>query len=231
MRYGRVQKAVFLRRPNRFVAECGLGGETVAAHVPNTGRCRELLVPGCTVYLEENLRPGRKTRQTLVCAEKSGRLINMDSLAPNKVFREAVKRGELALPGFPGPCTLLRPEVRYGDSRFDFYMENGAQRAFAEIKGVTLEEDGVALFPDAPTERGVKHIRGLCRAAGEGYRAYLVFIVQLRPVLYLTPNRRTHPAFGDAMEAARRAGVELLAWDCRVAPDEIRLGGQVKIVL
>ncbi len=231
MRYDNVKKAVFRLRPNRFVAECELEGKKTAAHVRNTGRCRELLVPGCTVYLEENLRLGRKTQHTLVSVEKSGRTINMDSLAPNKAFREAMEEGYIELPGFDGPCTLLKPEARYNESRFDFYMESRMQKAFVEIKGVTLEEEGVALFPDAPTERGVKHIHGLCRAAEEGYFAFLIFVVQMKDIRYLTPNRRTHPAFGEAMEAARKAGVSLLAFDCRVAPDEIRLDEQVKIVL
>lgn len=231
MRYDHVKKAVFRLRPNRFVAECELEGKKVAAHVRNTGRCRELLVPGCTVYLEENLRPDRKTQHTLVSVEKSGRTINVDSLAPNKAFREAMEEGYIGLPGFDGPCTLLKPEARYAESRFDFYMESGSQKAFVEVKGVTLEEDGVVLFPDAPTERGVKHIHGLCRAAESGYLAFLIFVVQMKAVRYLTPNRRTHPAFGEAMEAARKAGVSLLAFDCRVAPDEIRLDEPIKIVL
>ena len=231
MRYDPIQKAVFQRRPNRFVAECELEGQKVTAHVRNTGRCRELLVPGCTVYLNENLRPGRKTRYTLISVEKSGRVINMDSLAPNKAFREAMEEGTITLPGFDGPCRVLKPETRFGESRFDFYMESVSQKAFVEVKGVTLEEDGVVLFPDAPTQRGVKHIRELCRAAEEGYLAFLVFVIQMKDVRYLTPNRRTHPAFGEAMEIAKKSGVNLLAFDCRVAPDEIRLAEQVEIVL
>jgi DNA-binding protein, stimulates sugar fermentation len=155
----------------------------------------------------------------------------MDSLAPNKVFREAMEEESVELPGFHGPCTVLKPETRFGNSRFDFYLESSSQKAFAEVKGVTLEEDGVVLFPDAPTERGVKHIRELCRAAEEGYLAYLVFVVQMENVNYLIPNRRTHPAFGEAMEIARKSGVNLLAFDCRVAPDEIRLNERVEIEL
>lgn len=239
MTYRSVQKAVFRLRPNRFVAECSLDGELVRAHVPNTGRCRELLVPGCTAYLEDARAPGgpprpaRKTRYTLVAVEKGGRLINLDSQAPNRVFREAAESGKLLLPGMEGPCTLVRPEVRYGDSRFDFYLEGagGAKRAYAEIKGVTLEEEGAVFFPDAPTERGVKHLNGLCRAAAEGYLAYLVFVVQMRGVRCLSPNRRTHPAFAEAMERARDAGVALLARDCLVEPARLELGDPVPVVL
>lgn len=230
MKYEKIQKATFLRRPNRFIAECELDGKPAVAHVRNTGRCRELLVPGATVYLEENTNPARRTRHTLVSVEKGGRLINMDALAPNRAFREAVETGALRLPGL-GDLTALRPERRFGDSRFDFYLESGAQRAYAEVKGVTLEENGVVLFPDAPTVRGVRHAHELCRAAGEGYLAYLVFVVQMENVRYFTPNRATHPAFGDALETARASGVKILAYDCAVAPDEMRLGRPVPVML
>ena len=230
MKYEMIHKAIFRVRPNRFIAECELNGIPVTAHVRNTGRCKELLVPGCAVYLEENENPARRTRFTLVSVEKADRLINMDALAPNRAFREAVELGALRLPGF-GERPALYPERRFGDSRFDFYLESGAQRAYAEVKGVTLEEDGVVLFPDAPTLRGVRHVRELCRAAEEGFLAYLVFVVQMENVRYFTPNRRTHPAFGDALEAARAAGVQILAYDCAVAPDEMRLGRPVPVVL
>ncbi|MDX9872267.1 MAG: DNA/RNA nuclease SfsA, partial [Clostridia bacterium] len=223
MKYANVQRALFWQRPNRFIAICELEGETVTAHVRNTGRCRELLVPGCTVYLEEDLRPDRKTRYTLISVEKPGRMINMDSLAPNKVFREAIEKRSLQLPGLEGPYTVLKSETRYGDSRFDFYIENGSQKAFVEVKGVTLEEDGIVLFPDAPTQRGVKHIYELCRAAAENYLAFLVFIIQMKNVRFLTPNWRTHSAFGKAMKDAQESSVTLLAFDCHVTPNEICL--------
>ena len=231
MRYDNIQSAAFIRRPNRFIAECDVRGTTIHAHVRNTGRCRELLIPGCTVYLQENPSASRKTQYTLVSVEKSGRVVNMDSLAPNKVFREAAESGAVQLPGFDRPCTVLKPETFHGNSRFDFYLEGKEQKAYVEVKGVTLEEDGVALFPDAPTERGVKHIQELCAAAREGYLAYLVFIIQMEDIRYLSPNRRTHAAFGDAMEAAQKAGVRLLAYDCRVTPDEIHLNEWVEIRL
>ncbi len=230
MKYENIRKAVFRRRPNRFIAVCELDGADVVAHVPNTGRCRELLVPGYTVYLTENENPARKTRYTLVSVNRAGRLINMDALAPNRAFREAAEGGTVRLPGLDVP-TLVRPECRFGDSRFDFYLENGGRRAFVEVKGVTLEEDGAALFPDAPTERGVRHVRELCRAAAEGYLAYLVLVVQMEGVDRFSPNRRTHPAFADALAAARESGVRILAYDCLVAPDEIRLNRPVPVVL
>ncbi|UWG96594.1 DNA/RNA nuclease SfsA [Dehalobacter sp. DCM] len=231
MQYDHVKKAIFRLRPNRFIAQCELEGKQVEAHVRNTGRCRELLIPGCTVYLLEDFRPGRKTQYTLISVEKSGRMVNIDSLAPNKIFREAMMEGDIQLPGFEVPCTVLKPETRFGDSRFDFYMENSSQKAFVEVKGVTLEDDGVVLFPDAPTERGVKHIRELCRAAEEGYLAYLIFVVQMKNVRYFTPNRQTHSAFGEALEAARKSGVTLLAFDCHVTANEIWLNEPVEIVL
>ncbi len=231
MRYNHIKKAVFLHRPNRFIAECELDGTVIQAHVRNTGRCRELLIPGSTVYLEENFQPNRKTRQTLVSVEKSGRLINMDSLAPNKAVREAIENGRIQLPRFDAPYTLLKPETRWGDSRFDFYIENSFRKAFIEVKGVTLEENGVTLFPDAPTQRGIKHIQELCRAVSEGYLAYLIFVIQMKNVSFFTPNRQTHPAFGEALEIAQKAGVTLLAYDCFVTSDEIRLDEPVEIKL
>jgi sugar fermentation stimulation protein A len=230
MKYENIRNAVFRGRPNRFIAMCELDGADVTAHVPNTGRCRELLVPGYTVYLTENQNPARKTRWTLVSVNRAGRLINMDALAPNRAFREAVEDETVRLPGLDVP-TFVKPECRFGDSRFDFYLEDGVRRAFAEVKGVTLEEDGAALFPDAPTERGVRHVRELCRAAKEGCLAYLILVVQMEGVDHFSPNRRTHPAFADALLAARESGVRILAYDCRVAPDEIRMNRPVPVVL
>ncbi|MBN7774211.1 DNA/RNA nuclease SfsA [Clostridium aminobutyricum] len=231
MKYNNIHQATFRFRPNRFIAECELDGIKIEAHVRNTGRCKELLVPGCTVYLEKNPHPNRKTQYTLISVEKSGRVINMDSLAPNKVFFEAIQKGGLELPGFRYPYGILKSEKHYGDSRFDFYMENDSKKAFIEVKGVTLEEDGIVLFPDAPTERGVKHILELCKAKEEGYLAYLVFIVQMKGVQYLTPNRRTHSAFAEALELAQQSGVNLLSFDCLVSPDEIQLDEKVEIML
>ncbi len=229
MKYNNIQQAIFRQRPNRFIAECELDGKTIIAHVRNTGRCRELLIPGCKVYLEEDLRSTRKTQQTLIAVEKSGTMINMDSLAPNKAFREAIMTEHIQLPGFNEPYTLLKPETRYGDSRFDFYMESDTQKAYIEVKGVTLEEEGIAMFPDAPTERGIKHIYELCRAAKDGYLAYLVFVIQMKKILYLTPNWQTHSAFGEALEMAKKSGVAILAYDCYVTSGEMYIDKPIEV--
>lgn len=226
MRYENIRQGVFLSRPNRFIAHVETCGGVEVCHVKNTGRCRELLVPGAPVWLTESANPARRTRFDLVAVQKGDRLINMDAAAPNRVFGEVLAAGLL----LPSP-TLIRPETRFGDSRLDFYVENRSSRAFCEVKGVTLERDGVALFPDAPTERGVKHLKELVKCVEAGFSAWAVFIVQMRDVRYFTPNRATHPAFADALRAASDAGVRLLCLDCRVTPDSITARGEVKIVL
>ena len=231
MRYGEIIPARFLERPNRFIAYCETEwGERVVVHVKNTGRCRELLIPGVTVYLEKSRNPHRKTPFSLIAVDKAGLLINMDSQAPNKVLGEWLSAGG-RLPGLSGPLSLIRPETVYRDSRFDFYLEGPEQSAFVEVKGVTLEEDGAVYFPDAPTERGVKHLRELVDAAKEGYLAYAVFVIQLSPARFFAPNDRTHPAFGQALRQAAGEGVRLLAYDCQVSPEEIVLGQRVPIKL
>ena len=227
MQYQNVKKAVFLRRPNRFIAQVELDGAEETVHVKNTGRCRELLLPGAAVYLEDCGRPERKTRYDLIAVEKGARLINMDAQAPNKVFGEWAAAG-----GFRGELTLLRPERVWGSSRFDFYWEGAeGRRGFVEVKGVTLEEGGDVYFPDAPTERGVKHVEELmaCRAAG--YEATLFLVVQMAHVGIWRPNDRTHPAFGAAVRRAAGAGVELLCRDCEVTPETIAMGKPVEIRL
>lgn len=231
MKYKNIHKATFLLRPNRFIAKCELDGNIIEAHVRNTGRCKELLIPGCTVYLENDPNPNRKTKYSLISVEKQNRLINMDSLAPNKVFHEALKNGQIELPKFDAPYTIIKPEKVYGDSRFDFYAENDEAKAYIEVKGVTLEENGVVLFPDAPTERGIKHIFELCKAKEDGYLTYLVFIVQMKDVDYFTPNRKMQSVFAEALEVAEKAGVKLLAYDCQVLPGEITLNQPVPILL
>ncbi len=230
MKYCKVCPAVFLERPNRFIALCQLNGETVKAHVKNTGRCRELLVPGAAVILEESENPSRKTRYSLIAVWKGAMLVNMDSQAPNKVLGEAMRQG-FQLPGMTEPVQLLQGEKTYGDSRLDFYGETAAEKLWIEVKGVTLEENGCALFPDAPTSRGERHIRELIRAAKEGFAAYIVFVIQMQGVKSFSPNRRTHPAFAEALLEADRAGVHIAAYDCRVAPGEIRLDASVPIRL
>ena len=224
MRYQHISPASFLDRPNRFVAHCDLDGETVTVHVKNTGRCRELLVPGARIFLEKGDRPGRKTAWDLVAVQKGQRLINMDAAAPNAVAAEWLARGG---PGFVPD--VLRPEVRFGDSRFDFYLERDGRPGYAEVKGVTLEEDGVVRFPDAPTLRGVKHLHGLIQAAQQGLDAHVIFIVQMADVRHFEPNRATQPEFAQALREASEAGVWLHCIDCRVTEDSITPGNAVEI--
>ena len=227
MRYSNVRAGRFLARPNRFVAHVELDGETVVCHVKNTGRCRELLVPGATVYLQESGNPARKTRFDLIAVDKGGLLVNMDAQAPNQVFREWAEAGQF-VPGL----TLLRPETTWGKSRFDFYWELSTQRrGFVEVKGVTLEENGHARFPDAPTERGVKHLEELIACQAEGYEAAVCFVVQMGEVRWMEPNDRTHPEFGEALRRAARAGVQVLALDCAVQPDRLDIAGPVEVRL
>lgn len=230
MRYEKVQMATFLERPNRFIARCRMFDGTVQeSHVPNTGRCRELLVPGCKVFLQFHDDPKRKTRHTLIAVEKNGILINMDSQAPNRVAEEALREGTLRLTG--EPPTLIRRETVYHDSRFDLYLEAPGEKCFAEVKGVTLEENGVVRFPDAPTLRGLRHIRELERAAKEGYGAVVLFVVQLEEALYFAPNDDTQPEFGKALLEAQKAGVRLIARCCEVTPLSLTLGKEIPIRL
>lgn len=203
-----------------------LDGEELTVHVKNTGRCKELLVPGCTVYLEKSANPARKTAYDLVAVEKGERLINMDAQVPNKLFQEWAQEGHFR----PG-LTLLRPETTWGNSRFDFYWESKAAKGFVEVKGCTLEKDGWTYFPDAPTLRGVKHLEELIRARAEGYEAAVCFVIQMADVKGFSPNDRTHPAFGEALRAAAAAGVEVLAYQCQVAPDEAYMTRKVPVRL
>ena len=226
MQYGKILPARFLSRPNRFVARVEAEGEELVCHVKNTGRCRELLVPGATVWLEESPNPSRKTKFDLIAVEKGDRLINMDAQAPNKVFGEWAAAG-----GFREGLTLLRPETTYGSSRFDFYWESSKSRGFVEVKGVTLEEDGVVRFPDAPTLRGVKHLDELAKAREAGYEAAVCFVIQMENVRWFAPNDETHPEFGQALLRAAQAGVEILAMDCAVTPQSLTMGKSVPIRL
>lgn len=226
MQYGKILPARFLSRPNRFVARVEAEGEELVCHVKNTGRCRELLVPGATVWLEESPNPSRKTKFDLIAVEKGDRLINMDAQAPNKVFGEWAAAG-----GFREGLTLLRPETTYGSSRFDFYWESSKSRGFVEVKGVTLEEDGIVRFPDAPTLRGVKHLDELVKAHEAGYEAAVCFVIQMEDVRWFAPNDVTHPEFGQALRKAAAAGVEILAMDCAVTPQSLTMGKSVPIRL
>lgn len=234
MVYEKIVPGIFLARPNRFIAHVEIGGQAEVCHVKNTGRCRELLLPGAKVWLEESADPARKTRYDLIAVEKEREdgplLINMDSQAPNKVFGEWAAAG-----GLGSTPTLLRPEMTYGNSRFDYYWEfsenSMLRRGFWEVKGVTLEEGGVARFPDAPTLRGVKHLEELILAREAGYEAGLCFIVQMAGMKYVEPNDATHPAFGEALRRAVRAGVEALALECRVEPGRLEVSGKLPVWL
>ena len=219
---GPVVKGRFLSRPNRFIAQVELEGQVHTCHVKNTGRCKELLLPGAAVYLEESGNPTRKTKYDLIAVEKGSLLINMDSQAPNKAAAEYLPTLLRRLtPEEAGAPLTLRPETAYGSSRFDFYAQLGEARWFVEVKGVTLEQDGATLFPDAPTQRGVKHLEELCRCLREGYRACVLFVVQMAGVAYFAPNWQTHPQFGEALQAAAAQGVHLHAVDCLVTPDSL----------
>ncbi len=230
MQYHNIKPAVFLARPNRFIARVRVDGTELAVHVKNTGRCRELLVPGCRVYLEPAENPARKTPYSLVAVEKGERLINMDSAAPNVVVAEAI-RGGLLLPGMDAPARLYKPEVRFGDSRLDGYLETPGLSGYIEVKGVTLEENGVVRFPDAPTERGVRHLGELERAVALGKYACAVFVIQMEQADYFTPNDATHPEFGAALRHAAGHGVQIAAYSCRVTPDTLMLSTPVKVEL
>lgn len=223
MTYQNVVPGIFRSRPNRFIAHVEVGGELCVCHVKNTGRCQELLVPGAKVYLEESGNPARKTKYDLIAVEKGNLLINMDSQSPNRAAKEALPR---LIPGL----TLLRPETVHNDSRFDFYAETETgEKWFIEVKGVTLEENGVARFPDAPTQRGAKHLRGLCRCIDEGYRAAVLFVIQMKGVTVFEPNDETDPEFGRELRHAAGHGVKLLAYDCLVTPDSMTIDRAVGI--
>lgn len=217
MKYTNITKAIFLNRPNRFIAEVDIYGQKEIVHVKNTGRCKELLIPGCEVWLTSPGTPDRKTKYDLVAVRKgNGILFNIDSQAPNKVVKEWLLTQDY---------DRVIPEYTYGDSRIDFYMEKGAERYLMEVKGCTLEIDGIGYFPDAPTERGVKHIRELIKAKKAGYHAILAFVIQMDGVNEVRANVETHPEFGEALEEARKAGVEVLFLKCHVEADELGIVG------
>ncbi len=226
MRYENMKPGVFILRPNRFIAHVEIDGREEICHVKNTGRCRELLTPGAAVLVQECSSPARKTKYDLISVWKGHRLINMDSQAPNGLFREWVE-----IPGNFEGITLIKAEQRYGNSRFDFYMETAGRKIFVEVKGVTLEEDGVIRFPDAPTERGRKHLKELMRCMDEGYEALVIFVVQMKGVRYLTPNDDTDPEFGQALRELKAKGGAILAFDCEVTEDTIVARDRVEVRL
>jgi sugar fermentation stimulation protein A len=226
MKYLNIEEAVFKERPNRFIAYVETESGREICHVKNTGRCKELLQPDATIYVQRNDNPARKTKLDLIGVEKNQYLINMDSQAPNMAVKEWLKAGNLF-----SENAKIYPEKKYGDSRFDFYIEDGERKAFMEVKGVTLENDGVCAFPDAPTERGVKHIRELIKCMEEGYEAYILFVIQMSPVKYLKPNDATHKAYGDVLREAKKAGVHVLARDCKITIDSMEIMNEVEVRL
>ncbi|MGN0613136.1 MAG: DNA/RNA nuclease SfsA [Porcipelethomonas sp.] len=233
MKYEKVIPAKFISRPNRFVAQAELDGREIPVHVKNTGRCRELLVPGAVIYLEDfTYRQGkRKLLYDIVAVEKGSLLINMDSQAPNKVVKEALENGTVHLPDM-AELSFIKAEKVYGDSRFDFYVKDiNGREGFLEVKGVTLENNGVASFPDAPTERGIKHLDELAKAKNEGCNAYVLFVIQMSGMTLFTPNDETHRAFGEALRHARLSGVNVLAYECAVTPDTLEITKPVPIKL
>ena len=226
MKYENISEGRFISRPNRFIAEVEMQDGRKTVHVKNTGRCRELLVPGTAVYLEKSAAPGRKTDYDLVAVQKDGKIVNMDSLAPNRTVHEWIASGK-----YFKDVTLIKPESFYKDSRFDFYVEAGTRKIYIEVKGVTLEKDRTALFPDAPSERALKHVEELIEAVGKGFEGYVIFVIQMKGPERFMPNREAQPEFADALQRAKEAGVHILAYDCSVSADEIELCEPVEVEL
>ncbi len=231
MQYKNIVKGTFLSRPNRFIAKVIVNGKEETVHVKNTGRCKELLIKGTTVYLEKSDNKDRKTAFDLIAVEKQRTakpplLINMDSQIPNAVAEEWLKKRNVF-----SKNAVIRREVKYGNSRFDLYIEDGERKAFLEVKGVTLENDGIAKFPDAPTERGIKHINELISCINDGYEAYILFVIQMKEVTLFTPNYDTHSEFGKVLCKAEKAGVKILAADCIVTENSIVIDDYIKVKL
>ena len=231
MKYENIVKGRFIERPNRFIAKVEINGKEETVHVKNTGRCKELLIPGTTVYLNLSDNPSRKTKYDLIAVEKLRKgknklLINMDSQIPNSVAEEFLKSGVLF-----SKNAKIRREVTYNKSRFDFYIEDCERKIFLEVKGCTLENDGIASFPDAPTERGVKHINELISCIENGFEAYILFVIQMKEIQLFKPNDTTHKAFGDALRQAEKKGVKILAFDCNVTHDSIKIDKEIRVEL
>ena len=231
MRYGKVVKAEFLRRPNRFIAEVKINGRTETVHVKNTGRCRELLVPGVTVYLEDCMQSTRKTRYDLIAVDKirDGKPVlpvNMDSQIPNDAVFEWLPEA-----GFFSHKAVLKREVCCGKSRFDIFVEDGERKVFIEVKGVTLEKDSIAFFPDAPTERGVKHLKELAALTQDGFETWGLFVIQMKGIAAFRPCDEIHPEFGSALRQAAAAGVKVMAMDCIITPGSIKIDSPVRVEL
>ena len=225
MKYERIEMGRFLERPNRFIAHVEILGKKEIVHVKNTGRCAELLVPGTTVYVQKSDNLERKTQWDLIGVEKGNRMINMDSQIPNYAVKQWLSAGNL------GELHRIKPETVFGASRFDFSFEKDGKLSFLEVKGVTLENDGICAFPDAPTQRGARHLRELAKLCQEGYGAYVLFVIQMENVKYLHPNDSTDPVFGQALRDAAKAGMQILACDCKVTPDSMTIHSPVEIRL
>ena len=225
MMYKNMVPGRFLSRPNRFIAHVEIEGNVEIVHVKNTGRCRELLPEGAQVWCEKSDNPNRKTKYDLICVQKGDRLINMDSQAPNMAAGEWLRSGGL------GAVTDVRAEVKFENSRFDFAFQKDGKPCYMEVKGVTLENNGICAFPDAPTQRGAKHLRELIRAVEAGYQAYALFVIQMSDVQYLHPNDATDPEFSEALRKAAQAGVQVLALDCDVTPDSMKMRQIVPVCL
>ena len=226
MQYTSVTEGIFRTRPNRFIAEIEINGITEKCHVKNTGRLKELLIPGASVYLEKSSNPSRTTNSALSAVRQSDRIVNIESQIPNALVYEWIRKGNL----FPDPEVLKR-EKTYGKSRFDLYAECGLRKSFLEVKGVTLDCGGTARFPDAPTQRGVKHILELQNCILDGYEAYLLFIIQMKGIHAFSPNDTTHPEFAEALRNAKKAGVHILAFDCSVTKDSISIDSPIPVIL
>ncbi len=222
MKYKNIKQGKFISRPNRFIANVEIDGKVEVCHVKNTGRCSELLVPGARVYVQQFNNPERKTKYDLIAVLKGNQLVNMDSQAPNKVFGEWINK-------YFKNISLVKPEAKYKNSRFDFYIEADDKKIFVEVKGVTLENDGVVKFPDGPTMRGIKHLNELCECIKDGYKAYLFFVIQMENAKLFMPNRDTHPKFADALLKAKECGVKVCAVNCRVKPDLLEIKEFVEV--
>jgi len=226
MKYDNIVKGKFIARPNRFIAHIEINGKIEVCHVKNTGRCKELLIPSVIVFVQENDNAKRKTKFSLISVIKENRIINMDSQVPNKIVYEWISNGNLL-----NDITLIKPETKYNNSRFDFYVETKNKKIFIEVKGVTLENQGVVKFPDAPTERGLKHVKELCDCVKEGYDAYIIFVVQMKDVLHFEPNVETHKEFAEALKEAKKRGVNILAVNCEVKENSINIKDYVKVIV
>ena len=227
IKYKKIIDGIFLERLNRFIAKVKVNGIIETVHVKNTGRCKELLVPNVKVYLYVSDNPNRKTKYDLIAVEKETDrgiiLVNMDSQVPNDVVAEWLLKSKLF-----SLNAVIKREVKFGNSRFDFYVEDGERKAFVEVKGVTLENDGVVSFPDAPTERGVKHINELVACLEQGFEAYIIFVVQMKGVVNFEPNAEHHKEFADTLNSAREKGVKVLVYDCLVTPDSIEIDKRIE---